>query len=36
MLIPGAGHSPEILTPEVIRAVVMFFDKHLKGRAAAR
>ena len=36
MIIPGAGHSPEILTPEVIRAVVMFFDKHLKGRAAAR
>jgi acetyl esterase/lipase len=32
MIVPGAGHSPEILTPEVIRAVVAFFDKHLRNR----
>jgi hypothetical protein len=31
MTIPGAGHGPEILTPEAIRAVAAFFDKHLKG-----
>jgi acetyl esterase/lipase len=36
MIIPGAGHSPEILTPEVIHAVAAFFDKHLKGGAAIR
>jgi fermentation-respiration switch protein FrsA (DUF1100 family) len=34
-IVPGAGHGAEILTPEAIRAVVMFFDKHLKGGAAA-
>jgi hypothetical protein len=35
MIIPGAGHGPEILTPEAIRAVVTFFDKHLKRGVAA-
>ena len=36
MIVPGAGHGPEVLTPDVIRAVVTFFDKHLKGAAATR
>jgi dipeptidyl aminopeptidase/acylaminoacyl peptidase len=36
MIIPGAGHGPEILTPETLRAVVTFFDKHLKHGTAAR
>ena len=36
MIIPGAGHGPEILTPETLRAVVTFFDEHLKRGAAAR
>jgi acetyl esterase/lipase len=35
MIIPGAGHGPGIVTPESIRAVNEFFDKHLRGGAAA-
>jgi pimeloyl-ACP methyl ester carboxylesterase len=36
MIITGAGHGPEILTPETLQAVVTFFDKHLKRGAAVR
>jgi acetyl esterase/lipase len=34
MIIPGAGHGNGILTPETLRAVADFFDKHLKNGAA--
>jgi acetyl esterase/lipase len=35
MVIKGAGHDASILTPETVRAVLEFFDKHLKGSGAA-
>jgi hypothetical protein len=35
MIIPGAGHGPEILTPETLQAVVVFFDEHLQRGAVA-
>ena len=36
MIVPNAGHGPEILTPETLRATVTFFDKHLKHGTPAR
>jgi acetyl esterase/lipase len=33
MIIPGAGHGPGVATAETLRAVVAFFDKHLKSGA---